>query len=458
MNFNIFRKYDIRGIVGKDLDENNIFVIAKAFACMVIKKGGKKVCISYDGRQSSPAFSQSFIKGLVESGLDVVDLGIGPSPYMYFADQELDADAGVMITASHNPPEYNGVKMIVGHSSVVGDEIDTDLVNLIKNQDFVDGTGSVEKLDLIEKYLEKLLKALNLNKELNVVWDNGNGAGGQVIERLLPHLPGKHTLMYGEIDPTFPNHHPDPSKHENLKHLQDKVKELNADIGLAFDGDADRLGVVTNKGRIISNDILLAILANEELKNKPGSVIVGDVKCSKVFFDKVAEWGGVPKMVQTGAALIKKQMPQLNAVLAGEISGHIIFRECGYDDGIFAAIKMLNVLNNTDKTIDEILAEYPTTYVTEETRIAVPEKDKWPIVAKITEILKANPDFEVIDIDGARATSDDGIIMFRASNTENLLSIRCESLKSEENLKKLLEYLISELVKLDVNISMSDFF
>lgn len=459
MNKHILKEYDIRGIIEKDFNAADVYKIGRAFGTTIVRNGARTVCTTYDGRESSLEFASQMNNALKDCGLKVFATGMGTTPMNYFAIHELNVDAGVVITASHNPREYNGIKMSTAKAeSFFGEDIQS-LISLMDNEDFVDGEGSIEEVKIQSKYVNRLLSDLNITKDLKVVWDNGNGVAGNVLKELIAKLPGEHTILFGEVDGTFPNHHPDPSEHKNLKDLQEKVLELGADLGVAFDGDADRIGVVTNKGEIINNDILVAIFAKEELKKYPNGIVIADVKCSKVLFDKIEEFGGKALMGKTGHVYAKSSLKEQNGLMAGEISGHIIFNRgyYGYDDGIYAAIKIINIVGNTEITLSDLLSEYPKTYVTPEIRIEVPEEEKFAIANKVIDIFKKDAKFEINDIDGIRGTNSDGIVMLRASNTQNLLSVRCESLTDEDGLHRLISIVRENLAEAGVEVALDKF-
>jgi len=460
MNRLIFREYDIRGIVEKDLTEEDVYLIARGFGSIVARKGGKVINTNCDGRPTSPAFIKAANKGLAECGLHVKTFGLGTTPMSYYAIEELHTDGAMMITASHNPKEYNGIKFTSkGGTPFSGEEIQ-DLYDLIEKRDFVKGEGSIEEIELKDSYINRMIDDLELGRELKIVWDNGNGAGGAILPELIKKIPGQHTVLYGEVDGTFPNHHPDPSEHKNLKDLQEKVIELGADVGFALDGDADRLGIVTNKGEIISNDLVLAIFAKEELKRHPGMSVVGDVKCSKYLFDKITEYGGKPIMWKTGNVVIKRKLQDdPSVVLGGEISGHIFFNKgfYGHDDAVYAAIKMINIVSNSEETLSDMLNAFPKTYCTPETRVEVSDEHKFEMVEQIQKSFEEKSEYDIVGIDGIRATGPDGIVMLRASNTQNALSIRCESLVGKEGLVRLVDLTIDELEKVDVKATRATF-
>ncbi|MCV6599675.1 MAG: phosphomannomutase/phosphoglucomutase [Alphaproteobacteria bacterium] len=458
MEDHIFKEYDIRGIVGEEFVSDDVYKIARALGVMLSSKGVKKMSTNRDGRESSENFQNNLNQGLIDSGIDVVDCGLGSSPMHYYSMILNDSDAGVMVTASHNPKKYNGLKINLANNKPFHGNDLQELLEVVKSEKIISGKGKLTSIDVKESYIKRLLSDFEGDRSLKVVWDNGNGASGELINRLVEKLPGEHTVIYGEIDGSFPNHHPDPSVHANLKDLQDKVLEVGADIGFAFDGDGDRLGVVTNKGEIINNDLLVGIFAKEELKKESGGIVIADVKCSKVLFNKISEWGGAPIMNATGNVNIKSRIQEEDALVGGEISGHIFFNRgfYGYDDALYCAVKLLNILNASDKTSSELLSEFPKSFATDEVRFEVLEDEKFSIIDKITKEFEKKDGFFVNEMDGVRAENDNGFILIRASNTQNVLSIRCESLVSESHLEEMIDLAVQEMVKAGVNITKED--
>ena len=436
INESIFREYDIRGIVENDLDDDVVEKIAKAVATIFIKRGKKTIAIGYDGRPHSPRIKEVFIKGLLDSGLDVTEIGLVSTPVLYYSIYRLKLDGGVSITASHNPPEYNGFKVVIGRDALSGKEI-KEIYDIAVNEEFLsNGKGKLEKMDIIEDYLNYIANNIKLDKKIKVVVDAGNGTGGITAKPLYERLGAEVIDIFCDVDGTFPNHHPDPTKVENLKDLIKKVKETNSDLGLGFDGDADRVGVVDNEGNIVWSDLILIILARDVLKNNPGAKIISEVKASEVFYSEVRKAGGVPIMWKTGHSLIKKKIYEENALLAGEVSGHIFFNDkwFGFDDAIYAGARLLEILSKSDMKLSEIMKSVPNVVNTPEIRIDVDEEIKFKIVDKIIEYFKK--DYDVIDIDGARIKFEDGWALVRASNTQPSLVLRFEA-NSEKDLEKI---------------------
>lgn len=450
-NQEILREYDIRGQIDINLSEDDAYALGCAFGSYVKKKGGQKVVVGYDGRHSSPGLASSLIAGLVAIGLDVENIGIGPTPMLYFALKDRMKDAGIMITGSHNPVDYNGFKMTLRNEQVFGETIQ-ELGRISEKGEYTQEQGSVREIDVRDTYLERLLRDLTSAdfSNLNIAWDCGNGAAGEIVRRLVDRLPGTHHLLYDEIDGDFPNHHPDPTVDVNLIDLQKTMAEQGCDLGIAFDGDGDRIGVVNEKGEILRSDILVGIYAKEILEDRPGAPVIADVKCSQVLFDEIKRLGGTPIMWKTGHSLLKDKMSETKAPLGGELSGHICFADkwYGFDDGIYCAIRLINEIAESGQPLSEHTAHLPQTFNTPEIRFDVDEARKFEIVDQMAEKLKetaaSEPDVEVIDMDGIRYVTPDGWWLLRASNTQNVLGVRAES-QSAEGLEKMKQMLIDEV-------------
>jgi phosphomannomutase len=445
----IVREYDIRGTVGKNLNEADAVALGKAFGTLVARAGGKRIVVGYDGRTHSPMFESALIQGLVSTGAQVERIGLGPTPMLYFAAVHKKADAGIMVTGSHNPPDQNGFKMLIskhltGGGPVYGAAIKK-LAEMVEANDFVSGEGSTSTIDVTGDYVARLLQDYEGKATLNIVWDIGNGAAAEVVKRLTQKLPGIHTLLFAEVDGTFPNHHPDPTEPHNLVDLQKTVKEKQADLGIAFDGDADRIGAVDGMGRILAGDQLLAIYAHEVLRAMPGATIIADVKASQVLFDKVAELGGKPLMSKTGHSLIKAKMAETHSPLAGEMSGHIFFGDkyYGYDDAIYSAVRLISLVSASGKSIAQWRDSLPQTINTPELRFPVDEARKFAVVEEVKDrLMKAKA--KVNATDGVRVQTADGWWLLRASNTQAVLVARAES-QSDEGLARLKVLLIEQL-------------
>jgi phosphomannomutase len=432
-NPTIIREYDIRGIVGKTLHVPDAYVLGKAFGTMVARAGGKMISVGYDGRTHSPDFEAALIEGLLSTGMNVERIGKGPTPMLYFAVFHGNTSAGIMVTGSHNPPDQNGFKMLISKNLKTGGPVYGEAIKklaaMAAQDDFISASkGTVKTIDIQDTFVARLLQDYAAPKPLKVVWDCGNGAGGEIVQRLTKKLPGTHTLLFANIDGRFPNHHPDPTVPENLRDLQDAVKKEGADFGVAFDGDADRIGAVDGKGRIVAGDQLLAIYASEVLKHSPGATIIADVKASQALFDKVKEMGGVPVMWKTGHSLIKVKMAETKSPLAGEMSGHIFFADkyYGYDDAIYAAVRLLSLVGSSGKTLAAWRDSLPSTVSTPELRFPVEEARKFTVVDEVKKrVQTARAKFS--DIDGVRVMTADGWWLLRASNTQAVLVARAEA-------------------------------
>jgi phosphomannomutase len=452
----ILREYDIRGQVGINLDVNDAYTLGRAFGTYVVRKGGKRVCVGYDGRLSSPVFAQSLSRGLSECGLTVEQIGLGPSPMLYFAVKSTGADAGIMVTGSHNPADYNGFKMMLQKSSVFGEEIQA-VGKIAAAQDFENGDGTVTAVDIMDRYVARLMQDYEGGRKLKIAWDAGNGSGGEALRQLIKQLPGDHILMYDDIDGTFPNHHPDPTVDKNLADLRACVVKNNCDLGIAFDGDADRIGAVDEQGNILRCDALLTIYARDVLSRHPGAAIIGDVKCSQVMFDEINRLGGRGIMWKTGHSLVKAKMTEEKSPLAGELSGHIFFADkyYGYDDALYCAVRLINALKNDDVTLSSLTAHLPKTFSTPEIRIDVDEDKKFGIVPQIVQSIKADlpAGWAISEIDGIRVTTPDGWWLVRPSNTQAALACRVEA-RSEAAMAGLLETVKKEVAKLGYALTL----
>ncbi|MCX8133074.1 MAG: phosphomannomutase/phosphoglucomutase [Roseococcus sp.] len=440
------REYDIRGIVGKTLHGADAFAIGRVFGSIVARGGGTRVAVGRDGRLSSPELEQHLVAGLVASGMEVLRVGCGPTPMLYFAAYDQGTDGAVMLTGSHNPPDYNGFKMMLGRKPFFGKEIQ-ELGRLAAAGEVVpEARGAVRDLDVSEAYIARMLRDLAPGgKALTVVWDPGNGAGGAITERLVRRLPGTHHVINGEIDGRFPNHHPDPTVAKNLAQLIAKVAEVKADLGIAFDGDADRIGVVDGEGQMLFGDQLLIVLARDVLSRNPGATIIADVKASQVLFDEVAKAGGTPLMWKTGHSLVKQKMAETGCPLAGEMSGHIFFAEkwFGFDDGIYAAVRLLDILARSPESLAQIRAALPQVLNTPELRFDCAEDRKFAVVEEVRARLAA-AGADVVAVDGVRVNTPDGWWLLRASNTQAVLVARCEA-RTPEGLERLKAQLSAQL-------------
>ncbi len=440
----VLREYDIRGIVGKTLNPADARAVGRAFGSVVVRGGGKTVCVGYDGRLSSPELEAALVDGLVATGLHVLRIGLGPTPMLYFATRDREAAAGIMITGSHNPPDYNGIKMMLGKGPVYGQQI-LDLGTLAAKADYESGQGSSEWIDVQDAYVERLLKDYDGVRDLKVAWDAGNGASGEILRRLTARLPGTHIRLYDEIDGTFPNHHPDPTVEKNLVDLKKAVADNGCDLGIGFDGDGDRIGAIDHKGRVVWGDQLVAIYAADVLKDHPGATIIADVKASQTLFDEIAKHGGTPLMWKTGHSLLKAKMAETGSPLAGEMSGHIFFADkwYGFDDALYCAVRLIGLVSKLGLSLADLRDRLPDVVNTPETRFQIDEERKFKVVAEVKERLKAEG-ADVNDIDGVRVTTPDGWWLLRASNTQDVLVARAEAY-SEEGLERLKATLIAQL-------------
>jgi len=423
----ILREYDIRGIVGETLSPEDVELIGKSFATVVAGQGGRTVAVGYDGRLSSPDLEHALVKGLMSCGLTVHRVGLGPSPMLYFATHELECDAGMMITGSHNPPEYNGIKMtLFGRAFFAGDI--QNLGKIAETGKFASGNGQCHDHDMRARYRDRMMKDYHGDGQLTVAWDAGNGAAGEILQMLTDKLPGKHYLLNENIDGTFPAHHPDPTVEKNLDQLKQWVAEKKCDLGIAFDGDGDRIGVIDSQGRVIWGDQLLVILARAVLADQPGATILCDVKASQVFFDEIRRLGGNPVMWKAGHSHIKTKMVELDSPLAGEMSAHIFFKHkyYGFDDALYTAVRLLDVLENGPETLDRIYDALPKLINTPEIRFDCPEDRKFKVIEEVAARLRAEG-VKFHDMDGVRVENDDGWWLLRASNTQAVLVARIEA-------------------------------
>ncbi len=431
----IFREYDIRGVAERDLTSDVILNIGKAYGTYLRRKKKYSVCIGRDVRVSSPRIHENLLKGILSTGLHVTDLGLTTTAALYFAIYYLASDGGIMITGSHNPPDQNGLKMCIGTDSLHGAQIQ-ELKNMIQQKDFVNGSGKLTTREIIPDYFDYLFKCFKFTRKLKVVVDCGNGMTGLVAPALLDKFGHQVIKLYTELDGRFPNHPADPSEPENLHECIEAVKKNKADIGLAFDGDGDRVGVIDHLGNIIPGDKLMILFSRSILKDNPGATIIGDVKCSNILFKDIEAHGGKGIMWKTGHSLIKSKMKEEGALLAGEMSGHMFFKHrwFGFDSGIYAACRTLEILDQEKKSIPELLKDVPSTFSTAEIRIECPDEIKFEVIKKATQALKAR--YKVVDIDGARVEFEDGWGLVRASNTQPVLVTRFEA-TSEKKLAEI---------------------
>ncbi len=427
MNPSIFRMYDVRGIADADLTSDVAFALGRAYATVIRRDGGRRICLGRDCRDHGLRLRDSFRDGVLRAGLDVIDVGIVPSPLLYFAVWHHDADGGVQITGSHNPAEYNGFKMMRGKGSLWGDQI-LELKAMIEAEDFETGEGQTSESPILDAYVRDVAGRLELSdRKLKVAVDAGNGVGGPAALALLEQLGVEVIPLFMEMDATFPNHHPDPTVEENLEDVRAAVLEHGCDLGIAYDGDADRIGVVDEAGQILWGDRLLVVLAREVLEQVPGAAIVAEVKCSQTLFDAIEAMGGRPIMSAVGHSIIKDRMKKEDAALAGEMSGHIFYRHrwYGFDDAIYTTGRLLELLSRDDRPLSAHLIDVPETHATPELRVDCPEEVKFRVVAQAVEYFKAR--YDVVDIDGARVNFGDGWGLIRASNTQPVIVLRAEA-------------------------------
>ncbi|MBB3763034.1 phosphoglucomutase/phosphomannomutase PgmG [Sphingomicrobium lutaoense] len=447
----ILRQYDIRGVVGDTLGSEDAYALGRSFASMARQRGARRIAVGRDGRDHSPMLEKALVRGLVEGGMHVIRIGLGPSPMLYYAAATLDVDGGIHVTGSHNPASYNGFKMLLGGASVHGEDI-VHLGRIATQGDWPEGAGSVDDADVRTAYADRLVEDFR-GGAFRIGWDAGNGAAGPAIEELTRRLPGEHHLLYTEVDGSFPNHHPDPTVPANLKALQELARDKQLDFGVAFDGDGDRIGAVDGKGRILWGDQILMLLAEPVLKELPGATIIADVKASRTLFDYVAALGGQPLMWKTGHSLIKAKMAETGAPLAGEMSGHIFFghRWYGFDDALYAAVRLIEAVHQSGQSLAELRDAMPRAVATPEMRFAVGDQDKFAVIERLLANLRAEG-VDIDDTDGARVTNGDGWWLLRASNTEDVLAARAEA-QDEGALARLVAQIDEELGKLGITRS-----
>ncbi|QNE05395.1 phosphoglucomutase/phosphomannomutase PgmG [Croceicoccus marinus] len=449
----VLREYDIRGIIGETLGPDDARAIGRGFATLLKRAGGSRVAVGYDGRVSSPTLEHALVEGLNASGCDVVRIGLGPTPMLYFAEASAeDVDGGIQITGSHNPANYNGFKMVFQGRPFFGADI-LKIGEMAAAGDWDDGSGTHESRDVEDAYIDALMKPFDglsageMDKlsSLRIGWDAGNGAAGPCLEKLVARLPGEHFTLFTEVDGNFPNHHPDPTEEKNLADLKTLVAEKNLDFGVAFDGDGDRIGAIDGTGRVIWGDQLLMIYAEDLLKYLPGATIIADVKASRALYDSVAKNGGEPLMWKTGHSLIKSKMKETGSPLAGEMSGHVFFADqyYGYDDALYGGVRLILASARLGKSVTDLRSAMPDMINTPEMRFQVDESRKFAVIDEVKARLADSTD-DVNDTDGVRVTSDDGWWLLRASNTQDVLVARAES-DSEAGLERLMGQIDDQL-------------
>jgi len=449
MNPEIFRQYDIRGVAGKDMTEEDVIELGQGIGTFLISQGYHDITVGRDCRTTSEIYSRQLIEGLIATGCNVVDIGVCSTPVSYFSIRHFKKEGGVMVTASHNPPQYNGFKISSGTNSVYGEQIQQ-IRRLIENQAFAVGQGRAERRDIIPAYIKYIVSNIKLSHSLKIGVDAGNGTAGITAVPIFSKFGCEVKPIYCDMDGTFPNHEADPTVAKNMEDLAKLVCDQNLDVGFGFDGDGDRIGVVDNQGNMIFGDQLMIIFAREILRRKPGATFISEVKCSKTMYDDIEAHGGKAIMWKTGHSMIKQKMKEVRAQLAGEMSGHIFFadRYFGYDDAVYAACRLLEILADTGKTISELLADVPKTFTTPEIRVDCPDELKFSVVRKVTEHFRKRQN--VIDIDGVRVLFPDGWGLVRASNTQPALVLRFEALSNQRlgEIRKEVEGVLDDIKKL----------
>jgi phosphomannomutase/phosphoglucomutase len=447
INPQIFREYDIRGVVDKDLTPDVVRKLGQGFGTHMTQLGRRELIVGRDGRLSSKAFEDALIEGLISTGCHTINIGLCPTPVYYFSIFHLDKDGGIVVTGSHNPPEFNGFKVSIGKSTIFGEEIQN-LKRLIEKGEFVAGNGKLSKKEIIRPYHDYIKKNIRIEKKMKVVIDAGNGTAGVVAGPLLRDLGCELEELYCEVDGRFPNHFPDPTIPGNLKDLIDRVRKTRADVGIGYDGDADRIGVVDDQGNIIWGDQLMILFSRDILKDKKGATFVAEVKCSQNLFNDIEKHGGKAIMYRTGHSLIKEKMREEKAALGGEMSGHIFFadRYFGYDDAIYASCRLIELLSKTDRKLSQLLNDVPKTFITPEIRFDCADEIKFKVIETVKEALRK--DYPVIDVDGVRVKFEDGWGLVRASNTQPALVLRFEALTQDRlsEIKGLVEKKVQEAV------------
>jgi phosphomannomutase / phosphoglucomutase len=448
LNPEMFREYDIRGIAGKDMDPADVVLIGKGIGTYLRRQGNTAITVGRDCRVTSEQYAEKLIQGLMSTGCRIVDIGMCSTPVGYFSIRHLNKEGNVMVTASHNPPEYNGFKICSGVDSVYGDQIQA-ILKLIENEDFESGDGGVETFEILKPYRDHLTANISLKQALKVGIDAGNGTAGITAMPIIKALGCEVHDLYCEPDGTFPNHEADPTVIGNMQDLIALVKDNNLDVGFGYDGDGDRIGVVDADGNLIYGDKLMIIFSREILSRKPGATFISEVKCSKTLYDDIEKNGGKAIMWKTGHSLIKQKMKLEKAELAGEMSGHIFFsdRYFGFDDAVYASCRLLEILSSTGKKISELLTDVPETVSTPEIRVECPDHIKFDVVEKVTAHFKEHHD--VIDIDGVRVLFPDGWGLVRASNTQPALVLRFEALTDDrlQEIRDLVETVLRNIQK-----------
>ncbi len=449
MNPQIFREYDIRGVADTDLTSEVVEAIGKAYGTQLKHAKKKVVTVGHDCRVSSKRIEKALVDGITSTGMDVKRLGLVTTPALYYSIHHLKVDGGIMVTGSHNPPDHNGLKICVGTTSMHGSEIQG-LYKMMQLGTFLEGKGKASSVKILDKYIDEIVSQIKLKKKLSIIIDCANGMAGVVAPEVFKKLGCKTEEMYTELDGTFPNHPADPTVPKNLEELIGKVKKSKVDLGLSFDGDGDRVGVVDNEGNIVFGDRLMILLAREVLSRKKGATIIGDVKCSNLMYEDIEAHGGKAIMWKTGHSLIKAKMKETDSELAGEMSGHIFYQDrwFGFDSGVYTACRLLEIVANSDKSLSEMLSEIPQTFATPEIRRECSDDRKFELVKEATESFKRQG-LNVNDIDGARVTFEDGWGLIRASNTQPVVVMRFEANteKRLEEIRRTIEDRVNELLE-----------
>ena len=453
VNSEIFRAYDIRGIVDEALTEEGIFQIGRAVGSYIISEGRSSILTARDGRISGPRLLNQFQKGVMSSGCNVVDIGEVPTPLLYFSTFKTNISDGVVLTGSHNPKNYNGLKIVINKKSMTSEKIKK-IKLMIEEENFMDGAGKLTSLDIKDDYLKELKEKININSKIKVCLDCGNGVGGVIAPQAFKLLGLDVIELYSEVNGNFPNHHPDPSNPKNLKDLQKKVLETNSDLGIALDGDGDRVGLIDNKGNIIFPDLYMMLLAEDLLKKNSKGSIVFDVKCSTNLEKIIKNLNGTPIMSRTGHSYIKSKIIETNALLGGEMSGHIFFNDdwYGFDDAIYSALRIIEVLSNSKLTSYEVFSSYPKHFSTPEINLKISEQDKFKIIDDLKTLIKPS-EYELIDIDGIRLENENSWGLVRASNTSPNLVLRFEG-KTENDLLEIKNYFKEILSKIEIDLQI----
>ena len=444
-NPTILREYDVRGIVGETLSASDARALGRAFAAVVTEARGSRVAVGRDGRVSSPELESALIEGLLSGGIDVLRVGLGPTPMLYYAVNTQGVDGGIMVTGSHNPANYNGFKLMLGKKPFFGSDIQRLGRIAAAPPTAPSRAAKADERAVLEAYVARLVADYDGTRALSVAWDAGNGATGEAVQRLTAKLPGRHVLLNEVIDGRFPAHHPDPTEAKNLVQLQKTVLSERCDLGIAFDGDGDRIGVVDEKGRILWGDQFMVVLASDVIRQRPGATIIADVKASQVLFDEIARMGGTPLMWRTGHSLIKTKMAETGAPLAGEMSGHIFYadRYYGFDDALYAAVRLLSILARGSESLAQRRDRLPPVVNTPELRFPCDESRKFAVIDEVRARLR-RAGAVVADIDGVRVKTEDGWWLLRASNTQAVLVARAEA-RNEAGLERLKSLLVAEL-------------